>query len=291
MESIVGIDETLPIAEVHNIYPSIDPHNHYAAQTYSGKVVLITGASRGIGLETALQYARSGASLSLASRQQATLDDSKNAIIKELPNAQVITIVTDVKDVKQAEAAVKATIAHYGKLDILIANAGKVRPMDKPFSEKDPVGWWEILEINLRGVYNFVHFAIPELQKTKGKILVISSAAAHLRIPAASEYVVSKFALNRFAEFVALENPDIKVFTIHPGVVDTAMARESLAPIPPQDPVALPAATILYLTSGKADYLSGRYVSVNWDLSIVERDWKEKIIKQNGLVNKLYIPN
>ena len=57
-----------------------------------------------------------------------------------------------------------------------------------------------------------------------------------------------------------------------------------------EDSVALPAATILYLTSGKADFLRGRYVSSTWDLGEVERDWKEKIVAQNALVNKLAIP-
>jgi hypothetical protein len=61
-------------------------------------------------------------------------------------------------------------------------------------------------------------------------------------------------------------------------------------PIPANSTVGLAAATILYLTSGKADYLSGRYTSVTWDLGEVERDWKEKIMTQHGLVNKLSIP-
>ena len=57
-----------------------------------------------------------------------------------------------------------------------------------------------------------------------------------------------------------------------------------------KDTLVLPAATILYLTSGKADYLSSRYVSATWDLGEVERDWKEKIVSQNALINKLDIP-
>ncbi|KAI0044557.1 NAD-P-binding protein [Auriscalpium vulgare] len=288
--SIIGVDENLPVKEVHAIYPTIDPKQHYAAQTFRGKVVLITGASRGIGLESALQYARAGASLALASRKQATLDESKNLILKELPNAQVITFVADVKDVKHAEAAVKGTVAHFGKLDILLANAGKIRAMDKPFAEKDPVGWWDTLEVNIRGVYNFVHYAIPELVKTKGRVIITTSIAAQLRVPTASDYVISKFAVGRLAEFIAIEYPDVKVFTVHPGTVDTQMSAEAQAPFPPVDPPSLPAAVFLYLSSGKADYLNSRYVSATWDLAEVEKDWKEKIVAQNGLVSKLSIP-
>jgi NAD(P)-dependent dehydrogenase (short-subunit alcohol dehydrogenase family) len=86
------------------------------------------------------------------------------------------------------------------------------------------------------------------------------------------------------------ENPDIKVFCVHPGTVATEMLAQSGGSTPAQHTVALPAATMLYLTSGKADYLSGRYVSATWDLGEVERDWKEKIITQHVLVNKLSIP-
>jgi hypothetical protein len=86
------------------------------------------------------------------------------------------------------------------------------------------------------------------------------------------------------------EYPDIKVFPVDPGTVKTDMSDEFSPNVPVDSTVGLAAATILYLTSGKADYLSGRYVSSTWDLGKVEREWKEKIVAQNGLVNKLSIP-
>lgn len=89
----------------------------------------------------------------------------------------------------------------------------------------------------------------------------------------------------RFSEY-----PDIKVFPVDPGTVKTDMSDEFSPNVPVDSTVGLAAATILYLTSGKADYLSGRYVSSTWDLGEVEREWKEKIVAQNGLVNKLSIP-
>ena len=88
------------------------------------------------------------------------------------------------------------------------------------------------------------------------------------------------------------ENPDVPIFSLHPGAVLTGMASVAgIADSPvPFDTVQLPAATILYLAAGKADWLQGRYVDSTWDLSEVERDWKEKIISKNALVSKLSIP-
>jgi NAD(P)-dependent dehydrogenase (short-subunit alcohol dehydrogenase family) len=112
-----------------SVYPLVDPQIHYDTQRYAGKTVLITGASRGIGLETAKFYARAGASLTIVGRKQETLDASKDAILREQPSARVLTFPADVRDVKKAEEAVAATVAHFGHLDILVANAGAVQPL------------------------------------------------------------------------------------------------------------------------------------------------------------------
>jgi NAD(P)-dependent dehydrogenase (short-subunit alcohol dehydrogenase family) len=93
--------------------------------------VIITGASRGIGAQIALQYARAGASVSLVARTQAALDASKDAILREHPSAQVLTFPADVRDVKKVEGVVAATVARFGRLDILVANAGILRAFDK----------------------------------------------------------------------------------------------------------------------------------------------------------------
>jgi len=95
-------------------------------------------------------------------------------------------------------------------------------------------------------------------------------------------------APRRFVEY-----PDIKAFSVHPGTIKTAMydkLGEAEGKFPVSSTVGLYAATVMYLTAGKADYLSGRYVASAWDLSEVERDWKEKIVGQNCLVNKLSVP-
>jgi NAD(P)-dependent dehydrogenase (short-subunit alcohol dehydrogenase family) len=110
-------------------------------------------------------------------RTQAALDASKDAILRERPSAQVLTFPADVRDVKRAEEVVTATVARFGRLDILVANAGTIRPIDKralsprtyiyrscsspvsppqALASKDPNGWWDVLDVNIRGPYNFI---------------------------------------------------------------------------------------------------------------------------------------
>ncbi|KAI0310637.1 hypothetical protein OF83DRAFT_1178345 [Amylostereum chailletii] len=93
-------------------------------------------------------------------------------------------------------------------------------------------------------------------------------------------------------EYIVLENPTIKAFTLHPGSIATRIAEEAgvLGIQPTPDGVELPAAVTLNLTSGKVDWLNGWYVSANWDFDEVEKVWKQKIIEGDALVNKLYIP-
>jgi NAD(P)-dependent dehydrogenase (short-subunit alcohol dehydrogenase family) len=144
-------------------------------------------------------------------------------------------------------------------------------------------------------------------------VVILGSGLSQIRLPNASEYCISKHAMLRLAEFVTIgeyycfvfdsystsdphrffvEYPGIRVFSVHPGAVKTDMYDEAGFPTNSESTIGpeLAASTIQYLTSGKADYLSGRYVSAQWDLGEVERDWKEKVIAQNGLVSKLSIP-
>ncbi|KAI0294102.1 NAD-P-binding protein [Multifurca ochricompacta] len=271
-------DTTTDCKLTRSVYPYIDPNQYVIPQAFKGKVVLVTGASRGIGQETALQYARAGASL--------------DAILKEVPGAEIVTFTADVKDPIKAEEAVKVATNRFGRLDVVIANAGVATSFDNALVAKNPSDWWDTLEVNVRGVYNYLRAATPAILETKGSIIVITSAMAHLRIPHSSDYSISKFTLGRLVEFAALEYPELRIFAIHPGLIQTALAQGAgiLNSTLPVDTPALPAATILALSAGKAEWLRGRYWSSNWDLGEGESKWKEKTLKQNGLVNKLFIP-
>ncbi|KAJ7142665.1 hypothetical protein C8R44DRAFT_865984 [Mycena epipterygia] len=136
-----------------------------------------------------------------------------------------------------------------------------------------------------------VDFALLELVKTKGYSIIIGSVGAQMHMPFASSYVVSKHALNRFNEYIHAEHPEVKIFSLNPGAIKTSMAENNPEAAPWLiDTLQLPAATCLRLTSGREDWLTGRYVSANWNLDEVESDWKTRIIEQEALVNRLHIP-
>ncbi|KAJ7142670.1 hypothetical protein C8R44DRAFT_726004 [Mycena epipterygia] len=112
-----------------------------------------------------------------------------------------------------------------------------------------------------------------------------------MRMPFASSYVVSKHALNRLNEYIHAEHPEVKTFSLNPGAIKTSMAENNPEAGPWLiDTLQLPAAACLRLTSGSEDWLTGRYVSANWNLDEVESDWKTRIIGQEALVNRLHIP-
>jgi NADP-dependent 3-hydroxy acid dehydrogenase YdfG len=114
-----------------SIYPPIDPGPLFASRAYKGKVVLVTGASRGIGQETAIQYARAGASIALVARTEESLTGTRDSIVSAVPDAQVLAFAADVREAKSAEAAVQKLLERFGKLDVLIANAGFISVLGK----------------------------------------------------------------------------------------------------------------------------------------------------------------
>ncbi|KAF5372559.1 hypothetical protein D9758_005180 [Tetrapyrgos nigripes] len=260
-------NENLPVTHMSDVYPGINPQPYFDGQIYAGKVVFVTGASRGIGSEIALFYAWAGASLSLLSRAQNALDKTKKSILSQAPRCQIITFAVDVCESQAMKKAIDEIATHFGKIDIVVAAAGRAEVYTKPFTEYDPDNWWKTVEVNIRGVYNTAHFALPHLSITSGYFVVLGSTGAQVRLPFASAYPLSKLAVHRFVEYIKAEQPNVKAFAMHPGGILTEMTKDyELIQRFLVDSPQLPAATLLRLTSGKMDWLNGRYVSANWNL-------------------------
>jgi NAD(P)-dependent dehydrogenase (short-subunit alcohol dehydrogenase family) len=216
-----------------DIYPAIDASKNPDLKQ-SGKVVLITGAGRGIGRAIALQYAHASAALIvLSARTSAELDEVESAINKINSNVRVQKQTLDVTDASAVAAFAKEFQAKEGRLDILVNNAGASGPWQN-VAETDPLEWWSLMEVNLKGPYLILQAFLPllvataEKQKTYVNIINTTSIGAAQVNPTGSAYGVSKLALLRLSEFVDAEYADqgVNVVGIHPGGVATKLANQ-----------------------------------------------------------------
>ena len=220
---------------LHNdIYPAIDVSKSSNLQQ-PGKVVLITGAGRGIGRSMAIQYARAKVStIIICARTSAELDDVREQIA-EVSNSSV-TVVKETLNVTDGSAVKKLATKvsnDFGRLDILINNAGLSRPWE-PVGDTDPEDYWQVLEVNLHGPLLLTHAFLPllvktaETEKTHVNIINVTSIGAVMVTPGSSSYSIAKVALQRLSEFVGVEygQKGINVVGIHPGAVVTKLANE-----------------------------------------------------------------
>lgn len=269
----------------HTSYPAI------SAETadLSGKSVLITGASMGIGREAARRFAVAGCSrIALAARSDlaAVAAEVKQAALGAgHPEPQVLALEVDVSSNESVARAAEAVRSGFGaSLDVLINNAGYLENW-VPVTEADPVEWWRSWEVNIRGVFLCCHHFLPLVVKSNTKTVVnVSSMGAHALSKGASAYQTARFALCRFTEFVDSEhwNQGLVAITINPGGVKTKLALR----MPEEnhgwltDDVSLSADFLVWLAREKRDWLSGRFVSANWDVEELEAA-KEDIIARN----------
>lgn len=188
-----------------------------------GKVALITGAASGIGQGTALRFAEEGAAVVLADVQDEEGQRTRQQIIDAGGRAEYVH--TDVSGPLQVKAAVQKAVDAFGKLDIVFANAG-INGVWTPIEELEPAEWDKTLDINLKGTYLTVHFAIPHLKAAGGGSIIITSSVNGNRTfstAGASAYSTSKAGQVAFMKMAALElgRYNIRVNAVCPGAIHT----------------------------------------------------------------------
>ncbi len=191
---------------------------------FRDKVVLITGASSGIGEELAWQLGQAGARLTLAARRKERLEGLANRIAAA-GKPKPVVVECDVTRDGDLERAVGEGLRAFGKLDIAIANAGfAVIGSLKNLSTED---YRRQFETNVFGVLRTIYAALPEIEKTKGNIVIIGSVAGWGATPATSPYAMSKFALRALANSITPELRlfGVKVTLISPAFVDSNIRR------------------------------------------------------------------
>ncbi len=234
-----------------------------------GKVALITGGGTGIGAACAREFAQEGAAVVLTGRRKNVLE----TVVKDIDQkkGRALAVAGSVTDEAHARSAVAQAVRAFGKLDILINNAG-VGEFGKVLHETDEATWNEMLAINLTGTYRMIKAAVPEMIKAGGGSIVnVSSVASLVGIPMIAAYSASKGGMDALTRCVAMDyaQQKIRCNSVCPGLVDTPMAANLI-----NDPQRLKevmttyplgragtseevAKLILYLASDESSWVTG----------------------------------
>ncbi|TYB88598.1 SDR family oxidoreductase [Oceaniovalibus sp. ACAM 378] len=235
----------------------------------TGKTVLITGASRGIGAEAARVFAAAGANVALIARNAEAVAD----LTGELGAERALAIPCDVSRYWEVAAAVDACVRNFGALDVLINNAGVIDPISH-LATADPEAWGQAIDVNLKGVFNGMRAALPVMQAAGGgTILTVSSGAAHNPVEAWSAYCASKAGAAMLTRCADTETraDGVRIMGLSPGTVATQMQREIKASginrISQLDwsdhiPADWPARALLWMCSPDADVHLGEELSL-----------------------------
>jgi short-subunit dehydrogenase len=197
------------------------------ADTFKGKAVIVTGASSGIGRAVALRLADEGAWLALAARNAQRLESL--AAESEQRGGKAIAVPTDVADESQCRALVRHTRETYGRIDMVVNNAG-MDVVSKLEDLPDLHLFKQVIDVNFYGAVHCTYYALPYLKETGGRIVNISSVGGMLAIPYNSSYVASKFAVTGFSDSLRMElnQTGVSVTVICPYWVVTEFHEQML---------------------------------------------------------------
>ena len=250
----------------------------------SEQVVIVTGASQGIGEATARRFAAAGARVML-SDVTPSVDDAAKAILEAYPASAAVGVVTDVTQPDACDALIATAIERHGKLDVL-AIATATFQQRTPVATTSPDDWDRIMAVNARGPFLLCRSAVPRLTRPTGAIVIVSSVTGQAGMAQNAAYSASKGAVGAFVKSLALElaTDGIRVNAVSPAAVDSLIARQAMqhaaettgktvdeiraahfAQIPfrrEADPAEV-AEAMYFLASPAASYVTGACLDVN----------------------------
>jgi NAD(P)-dependent dehydrogenase (short-subunit alcohol dehydrogenase family) len=239
-------------------------------------VIIVTGASRGVGSDIARWLAKSGAAVTLVARTDSGLHRVADDVVSL--GGDSLVIPADISSADTCREITAATIERFGRFDAIINNAGILEPLEK-ISDANPDAWRYNIDVNLAGPVYMCMAAVSELRLRKGRIVNVSSGAAEHVIQAAGAYCTAKAALNHFTRVLAAEEPNVTAIAVRPGVVDTDMQvmlrKQGPRKMPKEqaayyldlktegrlEPPHVPARAIAWLATYAPDEWSGAYMN------------------------------
>lgn len=265
-------------------------------------VVAIIGGSRNIGAETAKAFASAGATgILITGTNPSALSASKSAVeaAGSSPDLKVTTLAADLNDFSSASKIAEAIESDYGRLDLLINNAATVSVDPSAFAKPHEINIDNIsktMHLNYVSKFNTAKAVLPLLLKTEGAktIINITSAMSHFAAVGSIGYNISELAVNRLTESLAqaYAGDGLLAYCVHPGIVATMPAPIGLEAADSRpmatDDVGLCGPFLVWLVKEKRPWLSGRYLSANWDVE--ELVGKEgDIVKEDKLKMRMVV--
>ena len=256
----------------------------------TGKVALITGAGSGIGAAAARLLAKEGAKVAALSRTEEDVEE----VVKEIRarGGEALAVPADISQPQQMQAVIKRIGAAWGRLDIVFANAG-INGVWAPLDELEPEEWDKTLDVNLKGTFLTVKYALPYLKKQGGSVIVTSSVNGTRMFSniGATAYACAKAAQVAFTKMVALELAEhrIRVNVICPGAIETQIEesteKRDLEKV--KEPVEYPegvipltdgrsgtseqvAQLVLFLASDASDHITGTEIWIDGGQSLLQ---------------------
>jgi NAD(P)-dependent dehydrogenase (short-subunit alcohol dehydrogenase family) len=271
------------------------------AGSLAGHVALITGGGRGIGQALAGAFARAGAAVAVMARTPEQLDETVGLIAGA--GGRALAVAGDVSVRADVERAIASIDRALGPVSLLVNNAGISGPFG-PVWEVEPDWWWQTMEVHLHGAFLCARAVLPGMiARGGGRIITVASRAAERVGPNASAYALAKAAQVRLTEHIAADARPygVSAFVIHPGFIFTqlgqgAVAREDTRRWQPEfhrrlteleqhpeqgTPMEAVTDLCLFLADGRGDALSGRYISVDEDVTELAR--RAETIREVGL--------
>jgi NAD(P)-dependent dehydrogenase (short-subunit alcohol dehydrogenase family) len=247
------------------------------------KVIAITGAGMGLGLATAKEAAQQGARLSLVDYNAKALEEAKQAILKEYPDTQVITLLADVSKEADVKKYVDETVKRFSRIDGFYNNAG-IEGKQALMIDYDIEVFKKVIDINLMGVFYGMRYIIPVMKEQRyGRIVNVASVGGLRGVLNQTPYVASKHAVSGMTKNAALEYGQYGIITnaIAPGAILTPMVAEAFRQVNPTDPkkaeseyarfnptkrLGLPeevAKVVTFLLSEDSSYVNGQTIAVD----------------------------
>jgi NAD(P)-dependent dehydrogenase (short-subunit alcohol dehydrogenase family) len=274
-------------SKIHrDLYPLLDPYkNQDLAVGAAGKTVLITGATGGIGRTIAEAWVVGGAKgIVMTDLDSSKLRDEEQrlgALSKERSSSKeavkLLSIAADITDERSVAALWTTASQSLGRIDVLINCAGSLTV--QKIGEGLPGDIWKHYETNVKGPMFMTHHFLNQPGFTGGTVILITTGILGETYPSFASYIPSKLAAAKYMEYLHAEQPNVRCFSVIPGLVASNMAPKEYIAMARDDPMLTGGLSLLLCTE-RAEWLRGGLVSVNWDLEEMEEHKNEIVEKR-----------